>query len=427
MISDFKFYIWATVYKVTLEIVYYSLVAPNYTYFGLVWNPSYIDLLFSYTLFAILLILLPKGQDRPSYQLTQLLFFIIIVPILCFFWQTNSSSLYVLYVFICCVVLFTQVKVFKPIKITFLRRSSLLKSISIVHFIFIISFSLLILFTLTYGSFDLRALNFSDAYEMREESQYNVLWGYLINWLGKLFIPFCIVSYFYARKYLMLFFSTLMQIYFYLCTGYKTILFSVLFLLFFSYVLKKKKFKIGVPAFYTLSIAVSSILFLVFKNLYFISILPIRQLTIPAFLNFLHFNFFSMNPKLLFSEGLLGKILGLTSPYSMHSTFLVSTSGANANTGFLADAYDNGGFMVMVIFTFILGLVLLYVDSISFFSKERHKYTALMLYPIVILTDTSLLTTLFTSGLAILLVLLLILASEEMETKLAFKSYNKIV
>lgn len=420
--SSKKFYLWAAMYKIVFELVYFLLISPIYSYFGLVWKPNLLYFFISYFLFFILLLCLPNDDGRPSHQLISLLFFITVVPILSFFWQASQSIHYVLYVFLCYLLLSLLLRLSKPIKIPLIcigrigrnDKLGINKYLNFVNFVAVISFLLLILYSIQNNSIDLRTLSFSDVYSVREEIKYNMVWSYLTEWLGRLLIPFCIVLSIFERKYRMLFFSSLMQIYLYLCTGQKTTLFSVLFLVFFSLLLKKGKFKLGVPIFYTVAVIGSSLFYIITKNLFSIGIFPVRHLNIPAYLNFVHYDFFSSNKKLWFSEGLIGKILGLNYPYDIPSTFLVSpVKEMNANTGFLADAYDNGGLLIMVFYTLILGLIFLFIDSISQISIERYKYTALMLYTVIILNDGGLLTTLLTSGSGILLIFLYILASEE--------------
>ncbi|AGK55919.1 O-antigen polymerase [Bacillus sp. 1NLA3E] len=412
MYTNLKYYFWVMAYKIVLEVIYYVFVAPNYSYSGLVWDPSIIKLFISNLCFFLLIKVLPKGQQRPSYQLTQLFFIITVVPVLSIFWQANLSFNYFSYLVVCSLILFIFLRLFKPFRVKFIGFETK-KYLNFVNVIFIITCFLLILFTMKFGGIDLRALNFNEIYELRAEAEYGVFWGYLVNWIAKLFIPFCIVMYMIEDKKIMLFISCFFQIYFYLCTGHKSILFSVLFLIVFTFLLKKKKFFVGVPTFYTLAITVSSFLFLITNNFFTIALMPIRQLNIPALLSFNHYDFFSKNPKLYFSEGLIGKVLGLESPYSIHSTFLVSSGGANANTGFLADAYDNGGLLLMILLTIALGVIFLFIDSISEGLNNRYRYTALMLYTIVILNDSALLTTLLTSGGIVLILFLYIVSSEE--------------
>lgn len=413
-----KIYFWALFYKILLEVIYAKIVSPIYGVYGLIWNPNTEYLVLSYFLFFLLLFLLPKNKDKPSYYLVQLLFFTTVIPLLCFFWQTSDGLIYVFYVTVCFIFLFLLLRFVKPITIPYLLiENPKNKSISLAGIIFIISLLIVALLTIKLGGIDVRAFNFQNVYEMRAEKPITGVWAYLVNWASKLFIPFCIVTYMINKKKVMLILSCLMQVYMYLCTGSKTILFSVVLIIGCTYLLKKNNWVIGIPKFYSLIIVGSALTFFITQYLMVVAIFPTRQLIIPAQNSIIHYNFFSTHQKLFFSEGMIGKIFGLKSPYNIQSTFLVSPiQSVNLNTGFLADAYDNAGFIGMMIYTALLAIIINFIDSISRKSNERYKYTALLVYSIVILNDGSLLTALFSWGLGFLLVILYIVASQENNT-----------
>lgn len=411
MFKNTKFYLWNLIYKITLEIVYYLYVSPNYSYSGLTWNPNSYKLVFSYLTFIFLLFITPKDQKRPSNQLIQLFFLTTIVPLLSIYWQRGEEWNYIFLVSTCYFILSMLLRYFRPIGKKDVNKSK--KMLNIADIIFGISIIILVVYTIGYGTIDKRAFDFEQIYQLRAETQYIGIWGYLVNWLGKLLLPFCIVVYMNNKNKLMFIISCLLQIYFYLCTGHKTILFSVFLIIGSYYLLKQNRWKTGISKLYTIFILIDSIYYILTGNLIALAMIPIRLLNIPAMISFDHYNFFSVNPKLCFSEGIIGKIFKIDSPYQINSMLLVSRTGANANTGYLANAYDNGGFFIMLIFTIVFAIILLYVDFISVNSKERYKYTALMVYPVIILNDTSLLTTLLTSGMGIIIILLYILRREE--------------
>lgn len=421
-----KFYFWAVFYKISLEVVYAKTVSPIYENTGLIWNPNFKYLALSYFIFFILLLLIPKGKDKPSNQLSQLLFFTTVVPLLCFFWQTSTGLQYVLYVTICFTFLFLFLRFIKPIKIQFIQKSK--KPIDLVNLIFIVSIIILFLLKFKTGGIDTRALNFANIYEMRQENSFTGIWVYLINWVSKLFIPFCIVVFMINKKTKLLFFSIMMQTYMYLCTGSKTILFSIVLLIGCTYLLKKGKWLTGVPKMYSLIIIVSTMVHYLIGNAMAIAIFPTRQLIIPAQISIIHYNFFSTGYKLYLSEGMIGKIFNLQSQYDTISTFLVSsTAGVNSNTGFLGDAFDNGGLLFMLFYILILAMILLLIDSISRNSEQRYKYTALSVYSIVILNDGPLLTTLFTWGLGLLLVFMYLMASQENKSEIVLPVKTEVI
>lgn len=409
-----SFYFWAIVYKIVLEVVYAKIVAPVYSAYYLFWNPDWKYFLLTNAMFVTLLIILPKEQDKPSKQLVQLFFFTTIVPLLSFSWVTSQGINYLFLVFVCSLILFFMIRTSKTLVVPLLEFESKMKPIKFVNLIFGISLILTVLFAVRFGGIDFRAFSFDTVYDLRAEQKSSGIWAYLLNWATKLFIPFCIIVYLTENRKKLFVTSSLMQVFFYLSTGHKTTLFSVFFLVGCTYLLKKDMWKTGIPKMYSLIIGISTLIYLVTDYLMSIAIFPVRQLIVPAQISIAHYQFFAINPKLYFSEGLIGKIFNLESPYAVHSTFLFSADGSsNWNTGFLADAYDNGGFITMIAYTLILGMIFLFVDAISRNKVDRYKYTALIAYSIIILNDGSLLTTLFTWGLGLLLVILYINASQE--------------
>lgn len=403
-------FLYVILFRIILESSYIFIVAPMYSYYGLVWEPSISKLLFSYFIFFILFLLLPKGEYA-SHKLVFLFFLTTVVPLLSFTWQANQDLTYPLMVSFCCFIIFTILRKFRiNMKIIVLKQEVVF---GITRFIFIISAVLLVGFTLRYGGIDARTLNFSQIYELRSELRYTGIWRYLVNWLGKLLIPFCIVMYLYRRNMLMFILSCFMQIYFYLSTGEKTLLFSVLLITISSYLLSKSKWYVGMPLFYSLSIFTSSTIYFFMKYLMVVAIVPVRVFNIPSAISFAHYDFFSVNPKLYFSEGLIGKLFGIERIYQIGSTYLVSVGSSNANTGIFADAYDNGGFILMIIIALLFSLILMSVDSICKFSKKPNLYTNLMVYTVIVLNNGGLLTALMTWGLGLLLVFMYLSSSEE--------------
>lgn len=71
-------------------------------------------------MFFLLIKVLPKGQQRPSYQLTQLFFIITVVPVLSIFWQANLSFNYFSYLVVCSLILFIFLRLFKPFRVKFI-------------------------------------------------------------------------------------------------------------------------------------------------------------------------------------------------------------------------------------------------------------------------------------------------------------------
>lgn len=413
-----RFYFWACLYKVVLEVVYVRVVAPIYSYAGLTWNPSAEYFFISYSIFFVLLVMLPKDDTKPSNNLVLLLFFTTAVPLLSFFWQSSQGLEYVLYVALCFVVMCSVIKLAKPLRVPLTVTAKGLKQVKLSTLVFLVSLGSVILLAVKTGGVDPRALNFALVYELRGDQNLTGVWGYLVSWVTRLLLPFCIVTFAIQKKRTLLILSILMQVFMYLSTGSKTTLFSVILLVAAVQLLKRGVWQHGIPKLYSLITVASAAIYLITDYLMAIALFPTRQLIIPAQISLSHFDFFSVNQKLHLSQGLVGRLLGLPSPYSQEAGFVVGLyngSGGNWNAGFLADAFDNGGVLYMLVFSVILAIILKFVDSISARSENRYWYTAYLTYSIIILNDGSLLTSLFTWGLGLLLIFLYIVASQEHE------------
>ncbi|WP_392454622.1 O-antigen polymerase [Chryseomicrobium aureum] len=415
-----KFIFLTILFKSLLEIVYYFYVYSNYSYAGFNWDPNYFKAIISYTYLILFILLMQKDFTKPSSQLFLLFIYITFIPLSSYYWTNDASSVYFNMVSACFILIILLLNFLKlPLltKINFVK----VRSLDIVNFIFITTLFLLIIFTIILGGIDLRSLDFNSVYELRSESEINGLLGYLFNWIPKVFIPLLLVTYFFERKKFRLSLAIFMQVYFYLMTGHKSFLFSVVLILGLSYILKSKNFQYYLAYFFSAILIISVVLYEISKNIFFIALMPVRQLNIPSHLSFEHFEFFSVNPKLYFSESIIGNLLNIESPYNIHSTFIIGGGNVNANTGFLADAYDNGGLILMLIYSLIFAVFLKLIDALSSGSFNSNIYTAYVVYMIVILNDTGLLTTMLTSGLIILLIFLYFFSSTESK-KFEFRS-----
>ncbi len=396
-------FITIIIYISILNLTYIYIVSPLFGYAGLIYDPNIYKFLFA-QITTIILLVIHKKRDVPSSTLVYFLFLNLYIPFINFYWLRNENTQYSFMIFICFFILLLLLRVSKPINI---NKLPIKIKIEIETLILILTFILVSCYTLKFGGIDYRSFDFTKVYEIRSEVEYGLLWSYLFNWISKLFIPFLIVVFYFKNKYFILSIIVFIQIFLYLSTGSKTILFSSFIILISCFLIKRNKFLTGIPIVYSLIMTISSAIYLYTKNINLIAIFPIRQLILPAQISFQHYDFFSLNEKLYLREGLLGKILYLKSPYSRPSTTLVGDGNSNANTNFLADAFDNGGFLLMIITIMILAVLLIYIDSVSNYWINNKIFASFFIYTIIILNDGALLTTILTWGLGILLLLIL--------------------
>lgn len=397
--------IFLLLFKILLEFVYYYGVVPTSpVYTRLAYNPSIKKMLLSFILFFILCILLPDNPKKVSFYLVRIIFIFTIIPILSLYWQNNRDTKYVFWVAIGFIILELTCKMLSVKRILTIKWN---RQISITDCLLCLVVLLIIALIFKYGLADFRALDIYKIYQVRAEHSYSGIWGYIVNWLTYALIPVIICKFNWEHKILKLVITIFLQIYLFLFSGSKTVLFSIALIL-ISYFLVK--YKLNFTLFWTGILSCVQLIAIFFYKFFdfpiFLAIFPTRLLNIPASINFNHYDFFSKNRKLYFSEMFIGRLFGVESPYKVPSTYLVSTGYGNANVGFWGDAYDNGGVIAMLLFAVILGIILCYFDALACQNKYPNAViVGTLTYSMIYLNDGSLTSAVMTGGIWILLIL----------------------
>ena len=155
--------------------------------------------------------------------------------------------------------------------------------------------------------------------------------------------------------------------------------------------------------------------------------LPYRLIFIPSQIQYQYYDYFSINEKMYFAEGLIGKVLGLENRFGEDVAFMIGrlyspdggTSHSNVNV--FGDAYYNLGLFGMIFISLVLGIVL------SVYNAFRRVGDAFVVssisYILFSLADTGLLTTILTGGLLLNLLLLIIICKNSK----AIRSNKKVI
>src|SRR5699024_10409430 len=148
-------------------------------------------------------------------------------------------------------------------------------------------------------------------------------------------------------KYILMISTISVQMLLYLSFGYKAYLFSIAFLLICLLLEKYPNFNSNFIWFYTGINVVSVIFYLTVNITTFLNSIPFRMIFVPAQAQYQYFDFFSVNPKVHFADGMIGTIFSIDSPYKVSMFHVISNtfygSSFSQNTGIFGDAYGNGG------------------------------------------------------------------------------------
>lgn len=412
---DIHTFIFLLIYKLMLDFVYVEFVYKLYSYSIFDLNFNLNKYLFSSIWFIAIFCVLPKDSNKPSSIFLQLHFILMIIPMLTIYALANESGLFMT---LCCI--------FYIMECLILRSVPNLKVIKIKNSKKILYGIILLITAFVYLSMirangipSLKALNLNKVYEIRAVTKYPFLMAYMVAWQAKIINPFLITTSYVKGSKKALFFSILLQLILYLITAHKAFLFIPLAIIIVLYILKRKDFLILGSFFAPLGTACAFLAYKIFDNIMIPSLAIRRLLFVPAQIRFFYYDFFSKHEFLYFSEGTIGKIFGLNSPYDLDVANMIGGlySGhfeTNANTGYLADAYANMGIFGMLIMALLFSFILILINSLSK-NINKELVIGLCLFLILSLNDGALLTILLTGGLLLLLILLYLYSNTEEE------------
>lgn len=394
------------IYKFLLDISIYAFIEKQYGYIGGMTDFNILKFIVSNVYLGIIFLIMPKKSEKPSHIFLQLHLLIMIIPILSLYGMQNKPSSYtgmIVFMFILQTFIIRNSKRIRLLKI---KHSKQILLVIITGISFFVYFSML----RANGLPSLSTLNFWNVYDVRWNVKYPFLMNYLVHWQAKVINPFLITLSYLNKKPKLLTLSILLQVLLYLITAHKSFILIPVAIFTVIKVLDKYDF-FRVSAYLSgLGIAGSLVFYKVTDFIMVPFIIIYRLLFLPAQIKYYYFHFFSSNDFIYFSEGVIGKIFGLNFPYELPTNNMIASiyfgmPQSAANTGYLADAYANGGFLGMLIMTLLLTFVFIVIDSLSVHVR-KNVVVGLSIFSVLGLNDLGLLTTLLTGGMLFLLLLL---------------------
>lgn len=410
-------------YRIALDANYVWAVSPVYSYEGMIYSPNGLKYVISWVLYLIAFAYIPKIEYSTPIFILHLQLAWIMAPIFSFYGLADESTRYTLMVFFC-VMLETYI-VRKPRKVFAAPRVVGMKSYVSVALLVLLVPTLFV--RILYNGFaGLKAFDLSYYMTIRNNTTFPTWFGYLFSWMTYAIIPFFMVYFLEKKKYLSSAACILVEVLLYMESGQK-ILFLLPSVLLAVYFASKLKHLVK------LTYGGLSLLLLV--------IIPLARMDIPqghsfglllnAFVGeralvsggvnkFLYYHLFSELPKIHFSDGLIGKALGLTYPYVTGSGQMVYAYGggefmySNSITGYIGEAYAQMGFLGMLIFSALLAYIIRFLFALDN-KRTFHILSGSFAMYIVLLTDTPFLTTFFSGGMIVTLFLCFIYLNSNSE------------
>ena len=404
-------FLFLLMYKLILDYTYIHFVNEKYAYSGFILDISKEKYLISLFYFVTTFFILPKTMEKVSYVFLQLHFIIMVIPMLTLYAFMDESSIFMFWVIF-----------FFDMQIIIMRIAPNIKLVRIKNSKKILKYLIVAISIFVYGSMikangipSLRALSFINVYDIRAKVKYPFLMGYMVAWQAKVVNPFLMSTSLIEKNKIKLLIAILMQLLIYLITAHKSFILIPFAIIAVMFIVKKANFIVLGSVLAPIGIYISYLADKLFNILLLPSLFIRRFLFVPAQLKFYYYSFIKENEYLYFSEGMIGKLLGLKSPYGIKFVHLIgylyfNNVNTGANTGYLADGYANMGVFGMLLVTALLIVIFIIIDSISQYAGKEIT-VGLSLFLIMGLNDGALLTTLLTGGLLLLMVILYLYSS----------------
>lgn len=411
--------IWAflslIVYKIVLDISYYFVISPLFSYnrFELCLNTM--KLVESWFLFFAVFGLMPKSATKLSDIMLWLLILLSYIPMLTLFAFKDESRIFMYAVTIFWMAIFLLRHIMPKISLLPLIHDFAIRFLGI-------SFLSLIVFFMIYKYLGFSfTLDLTKVYDIR--SQYTEtripFAGYLFNWQAYIINPVIFAIFTARKRWIYAAIIVIFQLLLFSNTGNKTFLFALFFVLILMWVITRKNPLIYMASGLTAIVLLSMLSYWLINDVWMPSLFTRRLLLVPAQLSFFYYDFFSEHDYVFLSHSIFRFFLDY--PYQLNPSHLIgmvyfNSPQTGANTGVVGDAYMNLGFIGLILWSMLLVMVLKLVDACSK-GKDMKIAVAAIAMPTIALTNSALLTNLLTHGLLVALIVLYLFIPEETRTR----------
>lgn len=401
------FFILIIGFRVTLELIYYYVIYPDFKYLGFYSENTAIKHVESYLLTIVLVLFLPTRSEKPSDFFLFLFFLLPVLPtlILYNFYDADRAYVYMVVAFFLLLKLFTS----KPFTGTELINNGRKIAVVVAAACTVMS----LFWIVRSGGVSYLDIRFSTVYERREEVAGVVSLGffsYILIWVSKTIVIFLLAQALLARKYLYVLVLIGVEVFLFAVLAHKSIIFYP-FLVVAIYWLSKKNYNHSfvMKGVYALVLACVLLLIITRSNFLF-SLIFRRVFFVPARLNFAYYEVFSNRGFVFFSNSFLSNIIEYPHPFDppqLVSMYIKGHVETNMNNGCLGTAYMQLGFPGMMLYALIIGLILNFVDTITHNRLPVWFAVSVCVVPFFTLfTSSDLPTTLITHGLLLSIALL---------------------
>ncbi len=402
-----------------MDWYYLSYVSPIWGYMGMETHVNMYKLCISYLLQFVLTIVMDWKSENVSGMALQVLYMITMTPLLSYYALADQSSMFTLVCVLSFIISAIVVRTFPRMKshvvIILSKQRESYRILFCVGLIVVLVFAL---FFIQANGLNLGTLNIFNSeliYQIRAEGKgLNGVMAYAYGWIYRIIIPLFTAYCMHKRRIMGVFLSIVLMLGLYLSDPHKEIILGIALVVIIYIFGRKIKYGYLLMLGFTASIAAGLIIYFVFdsKLAFYELDIFMRVFHIPASVKFLHYRYFSIFPKLYFSEGHLGRLFGAEYPYNTSVGYVIGMYfkgvETNDNAGYLAYSYDNFGYIGVILAGVLLAFILRWMDA--YVTDNNRKWvTAALVYSVVGLNDAGLLQWLLSGGAVTALIFLYII------------------
>nr|WP_320191932.1 hypothetical protein [uncultured Desulfobacter sp.] len=347
---------------------------------------------------------MPQEKCRLSTIMIWVFILTAYIPMLTLFAMKDESRLFLYWVSVYWLIIFVIVRL--P-NISFVR---LYESKFILYLCSLVILFLTCFFMIRYVGFSFN-LNLARVYEVREQfsAESIPIVGYLFKWACYVIIPFLFSLFWIQKRWIALGCIVALQIFMFSGTGNKTFLFSLVWVVALMWALKKDLPLIYLTMGFSFIVIAGVLSYICIGDVWVSSLFTRRTLLAQPMQYFFYHDFFSQHPFVHLSGHSFFKAFSNypydMSPAKMIGSIYYGNPENNANTGLVGDAFMNFGFLGLIMWSMVTGMMMKLIDSLSE-GMDIRVAASVIAMPIITLTNSALLTNLLTHGLAVALLVL---------------------
>lgn len=400
------------IYKIFLDVSYVFTEYPLWEYTGFEFTFDINRLLIGWGIFIITYLLIKDDHNDICTLFCYVIFLVSITPFFVLYQFCSFICLWMLLLQSACIIymklLFNVTRRLSVIRI----KGFSYRSVKVRYIIVIGLLAYLVLTIRKLGIPNISALSFFNSYDTRAAVNLTTLEAIVQNIICKVVGPVCLLIAIKEKRWGFAGFIMLIQVYTYAVTGFKTYLF-VLAVLLGIQILKRNYLKeiilIGLP----LAVFAADIGYRLTDSIMIYALIGNRVFFMPALIKYCYFDYFSRHELVRFSQNTISKFFGITSNYTKPVPNLIGATYFGkpnqwTSTGFMSDAYANGGIWGVFLIATVLSLVLIVLRfGVKYVSKDLQLcIQSIFLIFFITLNDGTAISVLFSGGMILTVILI---------------------